>query len=91
MPGCPRGMAQAHGREAGEGDASPSDLWPKELRGKVGNPGQFSSLFLLHLSWGKRGSGLDEPQQKPSCLGLSLASPIVFISPLTSDGKVNPG
>ena len=47
-------MAQAHGREAGEGDASPSDLWPKELRGKVGNPGQFSSLFLHHLSWGKR-------------------------------------
>ena len=23
VPGCPRGRAQAHGREAGEGDASP--------------------------------------------------------------------
>lgn len=46
----------------------------------MGNPGKFSSLFLYHLSWGKRGNGLDEPQQKPSWLGL-FASPVVFMFP----------
>lgn len=70
---------------------APPDLWPRELRGKVGSPGKCSSLFLHRLSWGKRGSGLDEPQQEPSCLRLSLASPMFSFPPSLLREKENPG
>lgn len=74
-----KGTTQAHGRGAGKEMPSPSDLWPKELRGKVGNPGKFSSLFLHHQLG--QGESLGWLAKNPAASGFLSLLPLFSFPP----------